>query len=125
MGNVRNNPGLLSEASHIFREYEVLQDHEISLTRLELFSVHCLPISERALRCYNGPRLGSLVLLTRAVLECRRVWSIPRITLTGENSSTRTKTRSSGTSSNTNLISTSLGLKSILSGERPRILNLK
>jgi len=51
MDNVRNNPGLLSEASQILREYEVLQKRESSLRRLKLFSVHCLPISERALPC--------------------------------------------------------------------------
>jgi hypothetical protein len=51
MENVRNNPSLLSEASQILREYDVLQKRESFLRRLKLFSSHCLPISETALPC--------------------------------------------------------------------------
>jgi hypothetical protein len=36
MDNVRNNPGLASEASQILREYEVLQKREISLKRTKV-----------------------------------------------------------------------------------------
>jgi hypothetical protein len=51
MDNVRNNPNLLNEASQVLREYDVLQKRESFLRRLKLFSLHCLPISERALPC--------------------------------------------------------------------------
>jgi hypothetical protein len=48
------------------------------------FSVKLSPIPDKALLCFQVPRLCRVIFLTTVVLRCRRVHSVGIMTLTGE-----------------------------------------